>query len=1311
MFNFSKFLFAFLLFSFIYTTAQTITSKTSGGNWEDANTWIGGVVPNQNNDVIIDGTVSVTNSNSSCKNLTVTAGNILQNGGGLGWLSLHVNGNLTNNGTIRNNPSANTFNLEIWGSVTNNAEWTNGTTYLPGQSDQYISQASGKFFNCEFKRSDADGYTYNTGKLIASTDLTFKKPFNLQGYIKDVGYYSGSLDMSGKSLTLSGNAQIYYGTVKNAAHLWIQEDAYLDNITVQGATTLHGRGMITSSNVTFDGDLTVADTLQNGGGYGWLAVHVKGNLTNNGVIRNNKYANTLNVEVWGSIINNGEWTNGTTYLPGQSDQYISQASGKFFNCEFKRSDAGGYTYNTGKLIASTDLTFKKSFNLFGYLPDLTNYYGSIDMAGKSLTLSGNAQIYYGTVKNAAHLWIQEDAYLDNITVQGATTLHGRGMITSPNVTFDGDLTVADTLQNGGGLGWVTPIVYGDLINYGTVRNNLYANSLNLEVIGSIYNYGKWKNWQTYLETGGTNRKIRGVFECSLHLETTGNPKAGIIKTDGDLTPITELDVKSGTTLEISGGSTFYNVGTISGWGLIINKGTTVTKRKITTATDYSLFDNTFKIASDSKLDSLTIESYGNQIPFSFSNGVKRWWRIKQFPNTIRATFNSLKFYYSDSELGSNNESSLQVFYSADSGKTWKQLSTSLNVTRNITDNYLTISDVPVEGDYLLSSSADPTSVSPSIITAVIGSSNIRIGAPTRLKIQYVNNSDVAAEDFLITINTGKKVHIKSVEVPLESGGFMSLPKDSLFYANEDTTLVMYALKMAPREERTFDIIVIGDNPALGKTRLSKVLFLDPVSITAAAAITWVAWKAGTYVICKGIDYLGDKAVQGIKMSPEEQKRYDQMVKGGIPTELEQRPGAVKSFAVKTVGTQILKKTLNLAPGGESVAQITYTVTQNVSKVAPSLRQRIFNWFYKETGLYGVETTDNGNAYQPQVSTVTQKKGKLVASWDPNEKVGPNGYGDQMFITSAGKMTYQILFENKKEATAPAYKIAIIDTLRSELDPETVEFGKTSHEGEQYKWNISRTGNILQWEIEGIELPPNIVPPEGEGWVSFTVSPKSGLASGTDLKNKATITFDLNKPITTNEYSNRLDFKPPTTTMNQLAQSINDKSFIVKWKSNDDPDGSGVESSTIFMSVDNGPFNMVGASNSDSLIISAEAGEHKYSFYALAKDFVGNVEMLHPTASTTQVINSVDLLSNEIPKAYVLYQNYPNPFNPSTIIEYDIPKYSDVRLDVFDILGRNIATLVNDKKAAGSYKVEFNASRLASGVYFYRIQAGDFVQAK
>ena len=93
------------------------------------------------------------------------------------------------------------------------------------------------------------------------------------------------------------------------------------------------------------------------------------------------------------------------------------------------------------------------------------------------------------------------------------------------------------------------------------------------------------------------------------------------------------------------------------------------------------------------------------------------------------------------------------------------------------------------------------------------------------------------------------------------------------------------------------------------------------------------------------------------------------------------------------------------------------------------------------------------------------------------------------------------------------------------------------------------------------------------------------------------------------------------------------------------------------------------------------------------------------------ITSVANNGNDLPKAYSLSQNYPNPFNPSTKIDFTLPKSGNVSLIVYDILGREITTLVNGNMNAGYYTINFNASKLASGVYFYRIKAGDFINVK
>ena len=80
-------------------------------------------------------------------------------------------------------------------------------------------------------------------------------------------------------------------------------------------------------------------------------------------------------------------------------------------------------------------------------------------------------------------------------------------------------------------------------------------------------------------------------------------------------------------------------------------------------------------------------------------------------------------------------------------------------------------------------------------------------------------------------------------------------------------------------------------------------------------------------------------------------------------------------------------------------------------------------------------------------------------------------------------------------------------------------------------------------------------------------------------------------------------------------------------------------------------------------------------------------------------------------SYALLQNYPNPFNPTTVIRYNIPKDGFVILKIYDILGREVKTLVNENKLQGRFEVSFNASSLASGVYIYQLRAGNFVSTK
>jgi hypothetical protein len=102
-------------------------------------------------------------------------------------------------------------------------------------------------------------------------------------------------------------------------------------------------------------------------------------------------------------------------------------------------------------------------------------------------------------------------------------------------------------------------------------------------------------------------------------------------------------------------------------------------------------------------------------------------------------------------------------------------------------------------------------------------------------------------------------------------------------------------------------------------------------------------------------------------------------------------------------------------------------------------------------------------------------------------------------------------------------------------------------------------------------------------------------------------------------------------------------------------------------------------------------------------------------SKDSILTSVEE-KNTVPQNLILHQNYPNPFNPTTNIEYSIPsnvklETSNINLKIYDVLGREIKTLVNEIQKPGNYKIQFDGSNLSSGVYYYRIKYDSFVQTR
>ena len=140
-------------------------------------------------------------------------------------------------------------------------------------------------------------------------------------------------------------------------------------------------------------------------------------------------------------------------------------------------------------------------------------------------------------------------------------------------------------------------------------------------------------------------------------------------------------------------------------------------------------------------------------------------------------------------------------------------------------------------------------------------------------------------------------------------------------------------------------------------------------------------------------------------------------------------------------------------------------------------------------------------------------------------------------------------------------------------------------------------------------------------------------------------------------------------------------------------------------------------------ISAPSSPTEVRFYKIFDTDVISVDgnIIYANGRDGFYILQNHLLTNveeneKIPIEFLLYQNYPNPFNPTTTIKYSIPKLSFVTIKIYDVLGSEVATLVNEEKPAGTYEIEFNGhsdegQNLTSGVYFYSLRAGSFVQTR
>jgi hypothetical protein len=299
------------------------------------------------------------------------------------------------------------------------------------------------------------------------------------------------------------------------------------------------------------------------------------------------------------------------------------------------------------------------------------------------------------------------------------------------------------------------------------------------------------------------------------------------------------------------------------------------------------------------------------------------------------------------------------------------------------------------------------------------------------------------------------------------------------------------------------------------------------------------------------------------------------------------------------------------------------------------------------------------------TTTTNTTTTSVSSHDPNSLTGPAGYGSQGFIGANEVLPYRIDFENDPTATAPAQAVTITDPLSTDLDWSTFQltgigwgdFNLTIPAGSQtYETTVPMTYNGTTFDVQvqaGIHagtgqvyatfqsidpatsLPPSVLigllPPEdgtgrGQGYITYLVSTKTGLATGTSFNNVAVISFDQQTTIATDQTNDTdptvdptkeatltIDAAPPTSSVDALPAMTLTPTFTVSWSGQDDAGGSGIASYDIYVSIDGGAFQpWLTATTATSAAYPGTIG-HSYGFYSVARDNAGNVEALPSTA--------------------------------------------------------------------------------------------------
>jgi hypothetical protein len=320
--------------------------------------------------------------------------------------------------------------------------------------------------------------------------------------------------------------------------------------------------------------------------------------------------------------------------------------------------------------------------------------------------------------------------------------------------------------------------------------------------------------------------------------------------------------------------------------------------------------------------------------------------------------------------------------------------------------------------------------------------------------------------------------------------------------------------------------------------------------------------------------------------------------------------------------------------------------------------------------------------------------------------------------------YTITFENLPEATANAEFVTIFDEIDPNLNLATLEILGTSSDS-TFSYDV--TGRTVSFQFVGIDLPPNVTAPEGEGYVKFSIRPNAGLEEGTEIRNEASIVFDFNPPIETPEVVHEIRSAADVAALVVAPIEVELGSAALFQVSAGNLRGDVAGDVTLTIVPPDAPVVSITTPKgecSDGNPIVCELGDMAMGEFVTV-DIVVQAEMAGPIsvtaiAATTAfdgfLPNNTDgatvmvvVVSSEddgvFPRELTLAQPYPNPTRGAAVLRWGLPQAGPVHVRIYDLLGREVARLAEgDTMAAGWHEMQWDA-RLAAGAYIIRLSTG------